>query len=86
MEYTQLGGFEEIVLLTVGVLDGNAYGVSIKAVLPPSTRPISTPLICSKWSGAAALRSSSTPNNVRLIRSNILIRESSAHESGRPSY
>lgn len=26
----QLGEFEEIILLTVGILDGNAYGVSIR--------------------------------------------------------
>lgn len=26
----QIGEFEEIVLLTVGILDGNAYGVSIR--------------------------------------------------------
>ncbi len=30
MKKYQLGEFEEIVLLTVGVLYGNAYGVSIK--------------------------------------------------------
>jgi len=30
MKRIQLGEFEEIVLLTVGVLHGNAYGVSIK--------------------------------------------------------
>lgn len=30
MENIQLGEFEEIVLLTVGVLHGNAYGVTIK--------------------------------------------------------
>jgi PadR family transcriptional regulator PadR len=30
MKKIQLGEFEEIVLLTVGVLHGNAYGVSIK--------------------------------------------------------
>jgi DNA-binding PadR family transcriptional regulator len=30
MERNQLGEFEEIVLLTVGVLHGNAYGVTIK--------------------------------------------------------
>lgn len=29
MKGTHLGEFEELVLLTVGVLDGNAYGVSI---------------------------------------------------------
>lgn len=30
MKRTQLGEFEEIVLLIVGVLHGNAYGVTIK--------------------------------------------------------
>lgn len=30
MKRIQLGEFEEVVLLTVGVLHGNAYGVSIK--------------------------------------------------------
>jgi DNA-binding PadR family transcriptional regulator len=30
MKRVQLGEFEEIVLLTVGVLHGNAYGVTIK--------------------------------------------------------
>lgn len=30
MRKYQLGEFEEIVLLTVGILHGNAYGVSIK--------------------------------------------------------
>lgn len=30
MKKIQLGEFEEIVLLTVGVLHGNAYGVAIK--------------------------------------------------------
>ncbi len=30
MEHLRLGEFEEIVLLTVGILDGNAYGVAIK--------------------------------------------------------
>lgn len=30
MKKYQLGEFEEIVLLTVGILHGNAYGVSIK--------------------------------------------------------
>lgn len=30
MKKNQLGEFEEIVLLTVGILHGNAYGVSIK--------------------------------------------------------
>ena len=29
-EQLQLGEFEEIVLLTVGILDGNAYGVTIR--------------------------------------------------------
>lgn len=29
MKGTHLGEFEELVLLTVGVLDGNAYGVSV---------------------------------------------------------
>jgi PadR family transcriptional regulator, regulatory protein PadR len=30
MQRIQLGEFEEIVLLTVGILHGNAYGVTIK--------------------------------------------------------
>ena len=30
MKKYQLGEFEEIVMLTVGILDGNAYGVTIK--------------------------------------------------------
>ena len=30
MKRVQLGEFEEIVLLTVGILHGNAYGVTIK--------------------------------------------------------
>jgi len=30
MKGTYLGEFEEIVLLTVGVLDGSAYGVSVR--------------------------------------------------------
>jgi len=30
MKKYQLGEFEEIVLLTVGILDGDAYGVTIK--------------------------------------------------------
>ena len=30
MKKIQLGEFEEVVLLTVGVLHGNAYGVTIK--------------------------------------------------------
>lgn len=30
MKKTHLGEFEEVVLLTVGVLHGNAYGVTIK--------------------------------------------------------
>lgn len=30
MKKVQLGEFEEVVLLTVGVLHGNAYGVTIK--------------------------------------------------------
>lgn len=30
MKRYQLGEFEEIVLLTVGILNGNAYGVTIK--------------------------------------------------------
>jgi PadR family transcriptional regulator, regulatory protein PadR len=31
MKKIQLGEFEEVVLLTVGVLHGNAYGVTIKS-------------------------------------------------------
>lgn len=30
MEYPRIGEFEEIVLLTVGILYGNAYGITIK--------------------------------------------------------
>ncbi|MEL7124003.1 MAG: helix-turn-helix transcriptional regulator [Bacteroidota bacterium] len=30
MKYIKLGEFEEIVLLTVGILHGNAYGITIK--------------------------------------------------------
>ena len=30
MEHYKLGEFEELVLLTVGILHGNAYGVTIK--------------------------------------------------------
>ena len=30
MSYPKLGEFEEIVLLTVGILHGNAYGITIK--------------------------------------------------------
>lgn len=30
MKQLQLGEFEEVVLLTVGILDGNAYGVTIR--------------------------------------------------------
>ena len=30
MNKVQLGEFEEIVLLTVGILHGNAYGITIK--------------------------------------------------------
>ena len=30
MGYIKLGEFEEIVLLTVGILHGNAYGIAIK--------------------------------------------------------
>lgn len=37
MGKSQLGEFEEIVLLTVGVLHGNAYGVSIKAEIENRT-------------------------------------------------
>jgi PadR family transcriptional regulator, regulatory protein PadR len=33
MKKIQLGEFEEVVLLTVGVLHGNAYGVTIKEEL-----------------------------------------------------
>lgn len=29
MKGTHLGEFEELVLLTVGILDGNAYGISV---------------------------------------------------------
>ncbi|GAB5554394.1 MAG: hypothetical protein Sapg2KO_39850 [Saprospiraceae bacterium] len=30
MNYIKIGEFEEIVLLTVGILHGNAYGIAIK--------------------------------------------------------
>ncbi len=30
MKYPKIGEFEEIVLLTVGILHGNAYGITIK--------------------------------------------------------
>ncbi len=30
MNYPRIGEFEEIVLLTVGILHGNAYGITIK--------------------------------------------------------
>ena len=30
MEYIKIGEFEEMVLLTVGILHGNAYGITIK--------------------------------------------------------
>lgn len=33
MKGTYLGEFEEIVLLTVGVLDGTAYGVSVRKTI-----------------------------------------------------
>ena len=33
MKGTYLGEFEEIVLLTVGVLDGTAYGVSVRKAI-----------------------------------------------------
>ena len=37
MKFTQLGAFEELVLLAVGVLDDDAYGVSIKAEIESRT-------------------------------------------------
>lgn len=37
MKFTQLGEFEELVLLTVGVLQDQAYGVSIKEDLERRT-------------------------------------------------
>ena len=33
MKGTYLGEFEEVVLLTIGILDGNAYGVSVQKEL-----------------------------------------------------
>lgn len=38
MKQIQLGEFEEVVLLTVGVLHGNAYGVTIKAEIEQRLR------------------------------------------------
>ena len=37
MKVTNLGEFEELVLLTIGVLNTNAYGISIKAFLKEKT-------------------------------------------------
>lgn len=37
MKFTQLGEFEELVLLTIGVLQDQAYGVSIKEDLERRT-------------------------------------------------
>ncbi len=42
MKQLQIGEFEEIVLLTVGILDGNAYGVTIRDEIEKRlTRPVS---------------------------------------------
>lgn len=40
MKHTQLGAFEELVLLTIGVLQKDAYGVSIKKELQAHTGKI----------------------------------------------
>lgn len=37
MKFTQLGEFEELVLLTIGALRDNAYGVSIKNEIEEKT-------------------------------------------------
>ena len=37
MKFTQLGEFEELVLLTIGALQDNAYGVSIKNEIAEKT-------------------------------------------------
>ena len=37
MKFTQLGEFEELVLLTIGALQDNAYGVSIKNEIEEKT-------------------------------------------------
>jgi len=37
MKFTQLGEFEELVLLTIGALQDNAYGVSIKNEIDEKT-------------------------------------------------
>ncbi len=37
MKFTQLGEFEELVLLTIGALQDNAYGVSIKNEIQDKT-------------------------------------------------
>ncbi len=37
MKYTQLGAFEELVLLMIGALGENAYGVSIKKEIEAET-------------------------------------------------
>ena len=37
MKHTQLGAFEELVLLTIGVLQGDAYGVAIKKEIAEQT-------------------------------------------------
>jgi len=37
MKYTQLGAFEELVLLAIGVLQEDAYGVSIKKEITTQT-------------------------------------------------
>ena len=38
MKYTQLGEFEELVLLVVGNLNDNAYSISIKKTLQEKTK------------------------------------------------
>lgn len=37
MKFTQLGEFEELVLLTIGALQDNAYGVSVKNEIEEKT-------------------------------------------------
>jgi PadR family transcriptional regulator PadR len=37
MKFTQLGEFEELVLLTIGALQDNAYGVSVKNEIEDKT-------------------------------------------------
>jgi DNA-binding PadR family transcriptional regulator len=37
MKFNQLGAFEELVLLAIGVLDDNAYGVSVREEISART-------------------------------------------------